>query len=283
MKRNFLFDSLISTGLYRQYHKENGKYVRLIEADASVAFNVKDPYQYSFHELMQINHERRSGNFESNGDVHGDHLADLLKENPYSYNKSNFLDPKKIDFYSPKFESEDSAQYIIKLQYKESSSKKLENAKIWVAKETYALTKMEIEKFPNPYYRKTRYENDSRWKLVNEKDVIETEKVNGKYVVSSIERTYNHHVLNLKTGNVDFVVEETFHLYFNEHETDNVGTYIKRGNFTNDSDLYFSKYKYDQKFWEEYELLDDYPLIEEVKKDLEQAKPIEQQFKESGK
>src|SRR5579863_4796971 len=44
LKANFYTDSIIETGFYRQFHKENGKYVRLIEADVSVAFNVKDPF-----------------------------------------------------------------------------------------------------------------------------------------------------------------------------------------------------------------------------------------------
>lgn len=283
MKKNLLYDSLIATGLYRQYHKENGKYVRLIEADVSVAFNCKSPYKYSFHELVQVNKQRRAQNFETNGDMHGDHLIDLLKENPYSYNRSNFLDAKQLDFYSPKFSSEDSVQYVINLRYKESNSAKLVQAKIWVQKETYAMTRMEIEKFPNPYYVKTRYANDSRWKLVNEKDVIETEKVNERYVVSSIVRSYNHHVLNRTTGNVDFIVEETFELYFDDFNAESASEDLSKGNFTSSTNLYTTTYKYDEKFWSDYDALDDYPIEELVEKDLELAKPLEEQFRESGK
>lgn len=283
MKTNLLYDSLIATGFYRQYHKENGKYVRLIEADASVAFNCKSPYQYSFHELVRINKERRSENYETNGDVHGDHIVDLLKENPYSYNKNNFLEPKKVDFYSPKIAGEDSAEYIISLQYKETSSEKLVQARIWIAKETFAMTRMEIEKFLNPYYVKSRYANDSRWKLVNEKDVVETEKVNGKYVVKSIVRGYNHHVLNRNTGNVDFIVEESFEIYFDDYNVETVGEELKKGIFSAFTNLYSTQYKYNDKFWNSYDALDDYPLKEEIKKDLEHAKPLSQQFVESGK
>ncbi len=72
--------------------------------------------------------------YETNGDVHGDHFVDLLKENPFSYNKSTMLNARNIDFFAPKFESEDSSQYVVKTQYKESSSAKLENARIWVQK-----------------------------------------------------------------------------------------------------------------------------------------------------
>ncbi|MBS1612425.1 MAG: carboxypeptidase-like regulatory domain-containing protein, partial [Bacteroidetes bacterium] len=126
MKKNFYYDSLISTGLYRQYHKENGKYVRLMEADVSVAFNVKSPYKYSFHELVRVNKQRRSDNYETNGDVHGDHLVDLLKQNAYSYNRASFLDAKKIDFYAPKMLSENEKEYVITLQYKEANSATLE-------------------------------------------------------------------------------------------------------------------------------------------------------------
>ncbi len=283
MKQNLLYDSLIATGLYRQYHKENGKYVRLIEADASVAFNCKSPYKYSFHELVQINKQRRAENYETNGDIHGDHIVDLLKENPYSYNKNNFLDPKKLDFYSPKITGEDSIEYVISLQYKESSSLKLERAKVWVHKETFAMTRMEIEKFPNPYYVKTRYANDSRWKLVNEKDVIETEKVNEKYVVKSITRSYNHHVLNLHTGNVDFIVEESFELYFDDFNAENAGDVLRKGRFSAFTNLYSDTYKYDDKFWNDYDALDEHPLKDEIKKDLEHAKPLAQQFVASGK
>ncbi len=285
MKKNLLYDSLIVTGFYRQYHKENGKYVRLLEADVSVAFNCKSAYQYSFHESVCINKQRRSENYERNIDAnnHGDHLVDLLKENPYSYNRNNFLDVKKLDFYSPKVYAEDSTQYIISVRYKENSSAKLEQAKIWIAKETYAMTRMEIEKFPNPYYVKSRYANDSRWQLVNEKDVIETEKVNGKYVVSSILRNYNHHVVNMETGEVLFIVEETFELYFDDFNTENVGVHLKNGNFSAFTNLYSSSYKYDSVFWDEYELPEVYLLNEEIQKDLEHAKPLEQQFRDSGK
>lgn len=55
MKTNLLRDSLLSTGFYRQYHKENGVYVRLIEADVTVAFNCKNIYEYSFHESVRTN------------------------------------------------------------------------------------------------------------------------------------------------------------------------------------------------------------------------------------
>ncbi len=282
MKSNFLTDSLISRGFYRQYHEENGKYVRLLEADVSVAFNCKSIYQYSFHESLKVNKQRRSENYETNGDIHGDHLVDLLKENPYSYNKNNFLDKKKLDFYSPKFVEENNLEWVISVQYKETSSAKLENAKLWVEKETYAITKIEVEKFPNPYYVKTRWANDTRWKLVNERDVIRTEKVNGKYVVSSLERTYNHHVLNKVTGNVDYVVEESFELFFYDYQTEHVGEQLKK-DYMAFSDLYTGKYKYDSKFWNAYEPAEDYPLDEDIQKDLEHAKKLEDQFVEAGK
>jgi hypothetical protein len=283
LRLNLYTDTVIQTGFYRQYHKENGKYVRLIEADVSVVFNLKDPYRYSFHELVQTNNLRRSENYETNGDVHGDHLVDLLKENPFSYNRSSFLNPKNLDFFSPKFEYEDTSQWIVKTQYKESSSAKLERAKIWVQKETYAITRIEIEKFSNPYYVKGRYAVDSRWKLVNEVDAISLEKYEGKLVVSAIERTYNHHVLNRQTGQVDFIVEESFNLYFNTYQEKNVESMMKNGKFTGFTSLYTSPYNYDAKVWANEVMLAKHPLSEAIKKDIEHAKPLEEQFKEAGK
>ncbi len=283
LRKNFYRDSIIQTGFYRQMHKENGKYVRLIEADVSVAFNVTNPFLYSFHELMQVNNQRRSESYETNGDVHGDHFVDLLKENPFSYNKSTFLNPKVLDFFAPKIESEDSTGYILKTQYKESSSAKLEQARIWIDKQTYAITKIEIEKFPNPYYVQSRYAHESRWKLVNEKEVILLQEYKGKLVISSIQRVYNHHVLNKQTGEVDYVVEESFNLYFNKFQEEHVGELIKNGKYNTFTSFYTSNYNYDEKFWKDYNLTGDRKLPTQAKTDLEHAKSLDLQFKEMGK
>lgn len=283
LKRNLFHDSLIATGFYRQYHKENGKYVRLIEADASVAFNVKDPFKYSFHELIQINEQRRSENYETNGDVHGDHFVDLLKENPFSYNKSTMLNARNVDFFAPKFESEDSDHYIVKTQYKESSSAKLENARIWVQKGTYAITRIEVDKYPNPYYVKSKYALDSRWQLQKETDVVQLGIYKGKYVVSSLERVYVHHVLNKQTGQVDYIVEESFSLYFSHYDSQNIGERIRTGKYSEFTSLYTSNYNYDEAFWKNYPPEKDHPLDAQIKKDLEHAKSLDEQFKDSGK
>jgi hypothetical protein len=283
LKANFYKDSIIETGFYRQFHKENGKYVRLIEADVSVAFNVKDPFVYAFHELLHVNKQRRSESYETNGDIHGDHFVDLLKEDPFSYNKSTFLNAKNVEFFAPKFESEDTAGWVVKTQYKESSSAKLERARIWIDKETYAITRIEIEKFPNPYYIKSRYAPDSRWKLVNETDVIMLDKYKGKFVVSSLERTYNHHVLNRITGQVDFVVEETFDLYFYHYDGEKVSVQLAKTPFSNFTSLYTSNYNYEDKFWNNYKPLQQHPLAPQIKTDLEHVKPLDEQFRESGK
>jgi hypothetical protein len=216
---------------------------------------------------------------------HGDHMVELLKQNPYSYNKDNFLNARNIDFYAPKFAGGDSSQYIITVQYKEAKSITLDEAKIWIERGTYAITRMELEKFPNPLYAKSHYDviRHWTWKLVNEKDIIETRKFNGKYMVSALRRVYNHHVLNAQTGAVDFLVEENFDLFLDDYDTDEVTAKIKKQNFSESTELYHSKYNYDEKFWNKYDALDDYPLQADIKKDLEHAKPLEQQFKDAGK
>jgi hypothetical protein len=283
LRKNLYRDSVIQTGFYRQTHKENGKYVRLIEADVNVAMNIKNPATYSLHEMIQVNQQRRSENYETNGDVHGDHFVDLLKENPFSYNKSTFLNARMLDFFAPKFDSEDSTQYVIRTQYKESSSAKLEKAKIWVEKETFAITRVEIEKYPNPYYVKSRYAIDSRWKLQNEKDVITLTKYQGKFLVSSLERVYNHHVLNRQTGEVDFIVEESFDLYFYSYQEDNVRPALQNGKYGVFTSFYTSHYNYNEPFWKNYDMIVKYPLAPQVKTDLERAVSLDKQFQDSGK
>ena len=206
-----------------------------------------------------------------------------MKENPFSYNKSTFLNPKNIDFFAPKFEKEDSVEYIIKTQYKESSSAKLEQARIWVEKGTYAITRIEVDKFPNPYYVKSRYAIDSRWKLVNERDIVELTKYKGKFVVSSLQRVYNHHVLNPRTGEVDYVVEESFNLYFYKYDDADVTAKMHNGKYSDFTELYSTKYRYNNKFWNNYPVMTEHKLDKQIKTDLEHAKPLDEQFIESGK
>jgi hypothetical protein len=54
-------------------------------------------------------------------------------------------------------------------------------------------------------------------------------------------------------------------------------------NFTAFSDLYIAKYNYDSKYWNNYDLLVDHPLPEQIKTDLEHPKKLEEQFVEAGK
>ncbi len=150
-------------------------------------------------------------------------------------------------------------------------------------KGNYAITRIEVDKYPNPYYVKSRYAIDSRWQLQNEKDVIQLTAYKGKYVVSSIERVYNHHVLNTQTGQVDYIVEESFNLYFNRYDSEHVGEKIKAGKYSEFTSLYSSNYNYDEGFWKNYSLFKEHPLLPQIKTDLEHAKPLDEQFKEAGK
>ena len=61
------------------------------------------------------------------------------------------------------------------------------------------------------------------------------------------------------------------------------GDELRKGNFVSMTNLYSSTYKYDAKFWNDYGLLDEYPLSDVLRKDLEHAVKLDDQFRTSGK
>jgi hypothetical protein len=98
-----------------------------------------------------------------------------------------------------------------------------------------------------------------------------------------MERVYNHHVLNRQTGQVDYVVEESFNLYFYQYDDAQVTDKIAKGKYTDMTTLYTSKYRYNDAFWSSYKPLADHPLNNQIKKDLDHAVPLDKQFHDSGK
>jgi hypothetical protein len=275
-------DSLLQDCFYRQYHKENGEYVRLIDAHVSIVENIiPNAPAGQLKERVRINEMRRSFVYERNGDIHGDHLTDLLLGNPLSYYKTSFLNVNNLAFYKPKTISDSGYQYIIFLRYRESSSDVLENITLWINKTDYAITRMENRKYPNPMFSgRNEYRGD--WLFQNEVEVLETKQLNGRYFLSSFIRHYNHQIVNKISRNVQYVVEETFELTALQNHTTSIGVEIKKGGFNSFSSLYTMHYKYNPQFWQELNVEKRFPLEDYVKKDVEHEKLLEEQFVESG-
>lgn len=275
-------DSVIQQCFYRQYHKENGRYVRLIDADVSVysLLNANVPLGV-LKEKIRVNDIRRSLVYEHNGAMHDDHLVDLLKDNPMAYYKTSFLNPANVALYKPRFIADSAGQYVIFLHYRESASDKIENITLWINKSDYAITKMENCKFPNPMFvDKTKYRGE--WIFQNEVEILETKKEGYKYVLSSFTRAYNHQVVNKQTRILQYVVEEVFELTALANQTQNISAELAKGGFSGFSSLYTLHYNYKPEHWTQLGIEAKFTLDDYVRKDLEQTLSLQKQFETAG-
>ena len=262
---------------YRQVHKENGQYVRLIEADVALA----DKQAYSKHkeitlkEWIKVNQLRRSFVYERNGDEHDDHLVDLLRKNPIRYNGGTVLALNNQQIYQYQFDSVHGdyreSDYHIIHYFLNKNTDNIQSGTLVIKKEDLAIIHAELHEYPNP---KALLDERSDWKFQNGSVFMTYAKDGDHYRLSESKWYYNHHIWNSTFGRVDYVVEETFHLIPHGFYAcpESLKGYDKLSN------LYHTNYEFDTEFWTSYPVLSRYPLDSEIKKDLEKKTSLSDQF-----
>ena len=286
--QNFQEEDKITPIFYRQTHRENGSYVRLIEARLQLFSPAYRNYKgMNLQEKLQISELRRSNVYERNAEQHGDHIIDLLMENVQRYSAQSILDPRTIGNFEITYDTssyESKSESLIKVNFcsNQSSSEKIVYGNLWIEKQTYAIIEIQIERFHNPGYKSFGLINESDWKFQNGKLKIVFKKVAGKLQLEKMNWHYNHHIYNSELSRLDFVVEENFEVFSElcfSHikETTSTEKFRKFGN------LYSARYDYHPDFWENYSMTKKFPLSSEVKMDLEKWESLEEQFQKNGR
>jgi hypothetical protein len=269
IEKNYPSNTYYLKGFYRQKHKENGKFVRLIEATACVQEAISDRADEKQKERFFIEKIRRSNVYERNGDKHGDHLVDLMSENPINYTQTSFLNMTNIYNYDFKIVTSKKATEVkIYFQNKDWQAPQNKAGFIVINKYDYAIVSIEITSTKNPIYKTEHFSN---WKFQNGTYRAEFKKEKEKYFCSESSKYYNHYVLNEHSSNIDFIVEEYFEWFTFDLSKENQSNkkYSLLGN------LYSLDYKYDPIFWR---LLHLPKIDEKVFSDLNSFKGLEKQF-----
>jgi hypothetical protein len=231
-------------GFFRQYHKENGKYVRLIEAGASLSDN--GYASGNIQELIRIEKIRRSNNYEQNKEQHSDHFVDLLLENPVRHSPGTVLNIRSIDLYSFHYDTSfvpenPFIQCILFIARKPEA--KLEKGRLYIDSRSKAIVEVEIETKANPHAREAGYSNPPyEWKFIDGMYRIRFRNENGKWYPEIIVKSYRHALINSAFKTQDFLVEEFF-----EWHTQHPGRADSTLNvkFEKMSSLYSRPYEYD--------------------------------------
>ena len=242
--KNYYKNIYFVDGFYRQAHKENDKYVRLIECFATVKEDISNRKSTAQKEQFYISKIRRSNVYERNGDKHGDHLADLFLENPINYAHSSFLNKQAYRLYNFSFENYGFTDTIkIVFQNKAWQNPENKSGYILINRKDYAVVEMEIVSTKN-HFDKTN--NKSNWKFQNGTYKVSYEKHEGIYLCKSSSKYYNHYVLNEFTQNIDYIVEEYFDW---DRKTLNIMQKVENLNFKSFSNLYSKIYNYEPSNW----------------------------------
>jgi len=277
----FIFpDSLMLTdGFYRQYHKENNKYVRLLEA---VVVTREEPWSFYGHsagnEKVLVKALRRSDVYEENREQHGDHLMDVLNENPFKFPVGSVLNEKGIDFFEFHFlEEEQEGTLVIGFASDQAGIPKIEKGKIYIDKDSFVITRIVSETYANPGAANKEIVPAGApysWQFSNGVYDIRLKKVNGHYLTDQIKKSYIHYLYDTRVHSLAFIVEEVF-------EWNAVKIYSGRDgllNLTFNSGLYSKKYSYHASDWKDFP-----PLPAIIKHDLETKRSLERQFSDNGR
>lgn len=278
LKQNFPDSNLWLQSFYRQYHKEDDSYVRLIEA--IVITNEKRYHDYvnsDKSEKVVVRALRRSDVREENKAQHGDHLMDLINENPFKFPTGSVLNLKGIDYFDFHFtESKTAGETVIEFSSVLSSDVKVQHGLIFIEDETFVIKRLIIETFPNQNSKVRHFAAAGEpylWKFRNGKYEISFRKINGQVIFDRMVKSYTHYLFDSKVNSLAHIVEENFELQSEK----SISTIPKNFRFSLTSNLYSHGYLYDEHDWKYFP-----PLQQEIKADLEKHSPLIQQFIDNG-
>ncbi len=284
LSKNTPQESFVMAAFYRQYHKENERYVRLIEAD----LNIYDKgYAKRFAQnRFRINALRRSKVYERNGAEHGDHLKELLEMNVVKHRYQCILSRRGAKWYNLTVEGVHKYQnqwtYCIHFQAKKEWGGAVEAGLLWIRKSDFAILCIEIEtkmtdlSLPARSWNISSIDMDSRydWKKQTQRLHLRFKEKEGKLYPAEMIFHYQHKLYDSFNQKMRFIVDEYFELYV--YEIKKVPDDLKKYKFF--GNVYRKKYDYNTLFWESYLPLLNHPLPAMIQQDLENKLSLEEQF-----
>lgn len=263
-------------GFYRQFHQEDNYFVRLIEA---LVVTREDPltfYTPGKGEKVFVKALRRSDVTEDNNEPHGDHLMDLLNENPIKYPQGSVLNLKGLSFYQFHF-AENDVDSITRIDFESKSMAegKPEKGTIYINEESNVITRVIVYTFPDRAADKKLFAPAGKpfvWYFRTGLFDISFKKVNGKYLINRVFKSYVHYLYDAHVRSLAHIVEENFELVY--------GDMISGGEqleFRPYSELYSKKYNYHPSDFKNFP-----PVKEEIRTGLEKKRSLEKQFELNG-
>jgi hypothetical protein len=260
---------------YRQMHKENGSWVRLIEAYLDI-LRPKWELQKSktLQEKLRLLGLRRSNVYEINAYEHGDHLFDLLTDNIINYPLGSPLLAGNMEFFRISDLSVDSNEYYLYYQTLSTSNPTWTKGYIRINKADTAITDIVTDRFTPKDGR-----GEFWWFRKGQTHIHLSKHADGYYYTDTLSMYYEHLVMNMKSKNYEYLVEEHFDLYDLHAPIIKVNNPEELNGYSNFIGLYNHHYRLDdfEKCDSQYHYQPLYP--KDLQPDLERTLPLNLQFK----
>jgi CarboxypepD_reg-like domain len=282
IKFNYPQEPYLLDGFYRDFKKENEKYVALLEAAISIydkGYSVPRPKQRRhLQENVFINEIRKSKtvDYKANIYINLNLLDELMISNDVRYiNFALDVPTKKYELEKYVYQGEQLV-YVIKTNYPWLS-------RIFIDADTFAILKIEMDARWEGVEKNEWKMNDSIMNRTSYiKKTVKFKKYDGKYFLEYMN--YSWRIEGFKKGSYKILFTSDFYqeLLVNNVISQNIRKPALENRMNADKVLELQTKPYNENFWKTYNIIQESPLNKRIIKDLEEAEVLEEQFKEGG-
>ena len=276
IEQNYPMKPFLLDAFYRDVKKVGGTYISLLEAAVRIYDeNYEEPRnKYKLRESVRLVEVRQSLGYESRFTTYFDQdnlLEDLLLHNNIRYR--HFEDGEEVfskmvrqqnSFYN------DHETYVITYDGKYFM-------RLFIDTEDFSIIRFEFEQgFENDYLGKRK---DLMSKFAGIKKTIEYRKFQGKMYPSFMSVTSRINWYDIATNELKFETELFQELLINKvtpNSKDRIRSTEKMRNYG----LQFQDRPYNKQFWDNYNVIKETPLDQQILSDLEKHATLKEQFEE---
>jgi len=276
IEQNYPMKPFLLDGFYRDVKKVGGTYISLLEAAVKIYDeNYAEPRnKYKLRETVRLVEVRQSLGYESRFTTYFDQdnlLEDLLLHNNIRYR--HFTDGEEV---FSKLVREKNSFYNDREIYAISYNGDY-YMKLLIDSEDFSIIHFEFEQgFEDDFLGKRK---DLISKFAGIKKTIEFRKFQGKMYPSFLSISSKINWYDLETNELKFQTELFQQLLINNvdaHPKERIRLTEKMRNYG----LQFQDRPYNKKFWDNYNVIKETPLDQQILRDLEQHVPLDEQFEE---
>jgi len=273
--QNYPMQPFLLDGFYRDVKKLGGTYISLLEAAVKI---YDDDYRiprnkFKLRERVALIQVRRSLGYSSKFTAFFDKdnlLEDLLLNNSVRYGQ--FPDD---DAFFKSLELDDDTQFngreVFVVVHTGGYS-----LRVFIDRETYGILHLEYINDHEESLEKKRG-IESRFVKINR--VIDFKSYDGKLYLNYLRVTSQINWYDRLTGQLKFETELQRQLLINDVHP-HAGRRIGLGQKMKSYGLQYQDQDYNQKFWDNYNVIKESPLDRKIIQDLEKEMPLEKQFKQ---